>query len=274
MSLELTPEQVSQAKSLLAVLQKKFPHTFATASRQMKPLKINIHKDVHRALEQQYSHKAINHALRLYTEDSSYFKTLVVGTQRIDLAGQICGEVTAAHVEIAQKVAIRQKRRNEQAQNHSSSTVASPQTVEQRPTLSLKKKISACKPGNLFKVIWRPKKSDAEAASQKPALLQPSQKVEATPISGKLEINIKLTALPEKTQTVKNGWQQFVVETGRYKIKLTIRPRTWRKLQQSAASYSSWIAFITGKIGSRMKGGFEMTEPAIQIFECKNKSSG
>ncbi|OQW91145.1 MAG: hypothetical protein BWK79_17700 [Beggiatoa sp. IS2] len=91
-------------------------------------------------------------------------------------------------------------------------------------------------------------------------------------MSGKLEINIKLNALPEKTQMVKNGWQQFVVETGRHKVKLTIRPRTWKKLQQSAASYPSWIAFVTGKVGSRIKGGFEMTEPAIQIFECKGKN--
>ncbi len=269
MPLELTPEQVSQAKSLLAVLQKKFPKTFM--AQPVKPLKLNIHKELHRALEQQYSHRVINHALKLYTEDPLYFKALVLGTQRIDLAGQSCGEVTEEHIKIAQKMMIRRKHREEQVIATEESTS---QSEKQRPTLGLKKKISACKPGNLFKVIWRPKKVESsllKTESQKPALLQPSKAPEEPLTSGKLEINIKLNVLPEKTYTVKNGWHQFLVETGRHKVKLTIRPRTWRKLQQSASHYGSWTAFITGKIGSRIKGGFEMMEPAIQIFECKNK---
>jgi hypothetical protein len=45
----------------------------------------------------------------------------------------------------------------------------------------------------------------------------------------------------------------------------------WTKLEQAAASWRLWVAAIAGKMGARTAEGFELTEPAIQVFERKAK---
>lgn len=94
-------------------------------------------------------------------------------------------------------------------------------------------------------------------------------------VTGKLDINIKITKLPEDVRTTKNDWQSFVLFGDGYKIKVTVRPKTWKRLQKAAKEFEFWVASITGKIGNRFKGGigykggFELAEPIIQIFQRK-----
>ena len=86
-------------------------------------------------------------------------------------------------------------------------------------------------------------------------------------IKGKLEICIKINDLPNDSKTLRNGWEEFIIDTQGKMVKITVRPRTWKKLQEASRNYPAWIANIRGTIGSRIKGGFELLTPGVQIFE-------
>jgi len=88
------------------------------------------------------------------------------------------------------------------------------------------------------------------------------------PISARLEVNLKITELPQDIRTTKNGWQEFFINADKYPVKVSIRPKTWNKLLKASTDYPHWIASITGKMGLKIKyGGFELQEPVIQIFQ-------
>jgi ProP effector len=72
---------------------------------------------------------------------------------------------------------------------------------------------------------------------------------------------------------VKNGWQEFTIEASGQIIKVTVRPKTWNKLQQAGSEFPAWIAHLKGKMGERIKGGFELEQPSVQIFEKQPKGT-
>jgi ProP effector len=86
-------------------------------------------------------------------------------------------------------------------------------------------------------------------------------------ITGKMELSVKIDTVPIDSKTVKNGWQEFTIEASGQIIKVTVRPKTWNKLQKAGSEYSAWIAHLKGKMGERIKGGFELDQPSVQIFE-------
>ncbi len=86
-------------------------------------------------------------------------------------------------------------------------------------------------------------------------------------IIGKLEICIKINELPSDSKTLRNGWEEFIIDTQGKLVKMTVRPRTWKKLQEASRNYPIWIANIRGTIGAKIKGGFELLTPGVQIFE-------
>jgi hypothetical protein len=90
-------------------------------------------------------------------------------------------------------------------------------------------------------------------------------------VTGKLEINIKISELPNNVRSVKNDWKEFMINAEGQSIKVRIRPRIWDKMQSTANRCPQWVASITGKMGTRIKDGFELQEPAVQIFEKKSK---
>jgi sRNA-binding protein len=89
-----------------------------------------------------------------------------------------------------------------------------------------------------------------------------------TLVSCRLDLAIKITTLPQQSRTVANGWQEFYVEADGYMIRVTVRPKVWKKLQQIAATCPYWLAAIRGKKGKSIEhNGFELSEPLVQIFE-------
>lgn len=83
----------------------------------------------------------------------------------------------------------------------------------------------------------------------------------------RLDLIIKITALPQQTKIVANGWHEFYVEAEKRLVKITVRPKVWRRLQFAAANYPFWIATIRGKKGENLECyGFELCEPIVQIF--------
>lgn len=89
-------------------------------------------------------------------------------------------------------------------------------------------------------------------------------------VTGKLEITVKINALPE-AQTVENGAKSFEVDCDGRLISITVKPKVFRKLEDAQANYPMWVAAIAGKLGEATDRGFVLLEPNIQVFEKKEK---
>ncbi len=83
----------------------------------------------------------------------------------------------------------------------------------------------------------------------------------------KLEVIVKITALPTHVRTVKNGWKQFILNGEGQRIRVKVRPKAWHKLHQASRQWQTWTALIKGDMGHALKDGFEMLNPTVQIFQ-------
>lgn len=88
---------------------------------------------------------------------------------------------------------------------------------------------------------------------------------------GKLELTIKINALPADVTTDKNGWKAFTLDCDGVPVQVRLRPKMWAKIEAAARDWPLWIASITGRMGKRSGEGFAMEEPAVQTFERKPK---
>jgi len=272
MTKKITPEQITAAEELLVVLKRKFPHTFFDNAEEIRPLKIDIHRDIHAALVRHYSKKLIRRALHLYINQIAYRNKLVNDIQRINLEGNSCGIVTEEHVNIGEEA----KRRQERHQIQSRIAVKPvqkavvpvndvPVSIFGRPILSLKRANGQNGTAHI--------ETQLKENTMDNNMIAPKASTQDIPtVPGNLEVNIKIYTLPPEVQTVKNGWQQFVVEADGQMVLMKIRPKIWKKMQQADEIYATWVVSITGKIGRRIKNGFELLQPAVQIFEKKQKS--
>ncbi len=66
-------------------------------------------------------------------------------------------------------------------------------------------------------------------------------------ITGRLELTIKISQMPE-AQTVENGWQRFEVDCDGRIVTITVKPKVWKKLTDSAATYPQWVAAIRSRV--------------------------
>lgn len=85
----------------------------------------------------------------------------------------------------------------------------------------------------------------------------------------RLEVMVKIYELPGNAKTVENEWKRFFVQTPHYRIQVTVRPKTWNKLQQAAKDYPAWVAQIKGQIGEKIPQGFILEQATVQIFSKK-----
>jgi len=90
------------------------------------------------------------------------------------------------------------------------------------------------------------------------------------PVIGKLEVTIKINALPE-AKTAENGAKSFEVDCDGRLVSVTVKPKIWKKLEEAQASCPMWVAAIAGKLGEATDQGFVLLEPNIQVFEKKAK---
>jgi hypothetical protein len=91
------------------------------------------------------------------------------------------------------------------------------------------------------------------------------------PISGKLEVTIKIHEVPTDVTTKSNGWKEFTLDCGGRPVLITVRPRMWIRLEEAKATYPLWVASITGQMGAAHGKGFVLAEPALQVFERKER---
>jgi hypothetical protein len=88
---------------------------------------------------------------------------------------------------------------------------------------------------------------------------------------GKMELTIKINEFPADVQTVENGWKQFDLNCDGQLVRVTVKPKVFKKLEQAQADYPMWVAAIAGKMGEQFEGGFVLEQPNIQVFERKPK---
>lgn len=92
------------------------------------------------------------------------------------------------------------------------------------------------------------------------------------PTPGKLEITIKINQFPADARTVENGWKEFDIDCDGQIIRVTVKPKVFRKLEDAQKNFPMWVAAVAGKMGQPIKGGFHLDQPAIQVFEKKPKA--
>ena len=140
--------------TVLARLTEAFPQTFVLEKhRPHRPLKVGISADIRTRLPELSRYK-LNMALAAYTRRVMYLESMVAGAARIDLDGNVAGEVTAkdeahAAARLADIMASREARRatavkariEEQVAKPAATvvTVAPPvaKTLKERPVLRL-----------------------------------------------------------------------------------------------------------------------------------------
>ncbi len=90
-------------KTALGWLYEKFPACFNL--KDLKPLKLNIDKDLYLLLKQEDapSKSQLRDALAYYTRNIDYLKTVINGTHRYDLEGQQVQEITQNQIDFAQE---------------------------------------------------------------------------------------------------------------------------------------------------------------------------
>ncbi len=91
------------------------------------------------------------------------------------------------------------------------------------------------------------------------------------PIQGRMEITIKINEMPADVRTVENGWKEFDLDCDGQLVRIKVKPKVFKKLEQAQESYPMWVAAIAGKMGEPMQGGFVLDQPNIQVFERKPK---
>jgi len=82
------------------LLVELYPRCFCRTNR--RPLKVGIYEEVI-SQRPEMSKPQIKRLLKEYTQSPEYWSTLTAGTPRIDLAGNVAGEVTAADEEDARR---------------------------------------------------------------------------------------------------------------------------------------------------------------------------
>ena len=90
---------------------------------------------------------------------------------------------------------------------------------------------------------------------------------EVTPVSGKLELTIKLKTLPQVLKA--NGECHFKVDCDGRVVQISVKQKQWSKLETASATYPQWVAAVAGQMGAATPDGFVLEQPNIQVFERK-----
>jgi hypothetical protein len=95
------------------------------------------------------------------------------------------------------------------------------------------------------------------------------------PSPGKLELTIKINEMPADVETVENGWKQFHLDGDGQLVRVTVKPKVFKKLEQAQENYPMWVATIAkrcceaqiaGKMGERMHGSFLVCQFSLVGF--------
>jgi ProP effector len=90
-----------QANALIATLAELWPRCFVVLEKHRRPLKTGVHADILAAGQGAVTVDEIKLALRRYCGSIGYLTACTEGADRIDLAGEVAGHVTADEARFA-----------------------------------------------------------------------------------------------------------------------------------------------------------------------------
>ncbi|NVZ11567.1 ProQ/FinO family protein [Allochromatium humboldtianum] len=228
----------NESESQTPDLAKHFPKCFNLNSP--RPLKIGIHFDIRAELEAQgYSFRKIRQAVTYYCQRPAYMKTLVVGAERIDHRGEPAGTITEKEVEIA-KAQIKVLWKKYKARKAA------------RAALNGEKKT-------------RPQKS------VKKALLEDAPLTEENIVSGRLELTVKFSEIPDPLPVT--GGVKIGLPTQDALVVATLSSKSWKKITKAQGEWSEWRAVLTGQLGTKAVANDQallvLENPGLQVFESR-----
>jgi ProP effector len=92
--------------AVLDLFVERFPRTFAIYEHRRRPLKIGIHADIAAQLDGAITPDELSNALRFYTGNVGYLRSLIAGAARVDLDGAPAGVVSQNEAEHAKALLI------------------------------------------------------------------------------------------------------------------------------------------------------------------------
>jgi ProP effector len=97
---------IEESKKTLEMLCERFPNTFFDGDQKesVKPLKNGIRHEILALYPEHFDKYALRVALGFYCSRKHYLKSVQTHTQRVDLDGNLCGEITEENRETALKV--------------------------------------------------------------------------------------------------------------------------------------------------------------------------
>ena len=127
------------SKQIISFLVEQFPACFSLEG-PCKPLKVGIFNDLvaHFGDDAEFSRGALRSALRRYTSSWRYLHNVKVGHSRVDLQGNACGEIDAAHAEHAkatlkaskEKVALSRREKEQSADGKNTPVKRAPKPID------------------------------------------------------------------------------------------------------------------------------------------------
>lgn len=88
----------------------------------------------------------------------------------------------------------------------------------------------------------------------------------------KSEITIKFSgSLPAAKEAANKKVEIELTDQNGIIFTALINAKSWRKAETNTSEFADWAGAISGKLGQREDGGFEVVDAGIQIFEKKPK---
>ncbi len=85
------------------------------------------------------------------------------------------------------------------------------------------------------------------------------------------EVTVKTNCLPPAQNQGKDRVLLIMRMDDRV-IEASVKAKTWRKVQKTSAEFDDFVLAVSGKLGKATgKGGFEITEAGVSVFEKKTK---
>ena len=91
-------------------------------------------------------------------------------------------------------------------------------------------------------------------------------------LTGKIDISLKFSELPNKVIDVSPNNKQFFLNADNVEVSVTLDSKLFQRLEHAHKSFPSWVALLEGKMGQATEKGFILDEPKLQVFEKKPKT--
>jgi len=89
--------------------------------------------------------------------------------------------------------------------------------------------------------------------------------------TAKMDVTLKINEIPAGVETLEKGLRRFDLDCDGCVVRVTIKPKMWKKMVEAQENYPMWVAAISGKMGESTEKGFILDQPNIQVFERKPK---